>query len=763
PQLTTDSDGKVNVKFTINEAMTKWKLQLFAHTIDLKYGIDIKEIVTRKPIQVKPYYPRFFRQGDQIQLSTMVSNLSEENQDGNTQLIILDASSQSDISQEFLSKDQSKSFDLKPSTNVNIHWNVKIPKDETRTLIVRFIAQGTHHSDGEEMVIPVVSNRKLITETIALPIKGGQTKNFVFEALKKLSTNGSTPQQFSLEFSSHPVWYAVQVLPYIMEYPFDCNEQIMSRIFANSIGTHIMKKFPKVASTLKQMQGEGQSVSKLLQNQELKSALIEETTWILDAQSETEQMKRVALLMDFNNMNESFHSAVSKLSQRQNGDGSFSWFPGMYPDQFMTQHIVVQIAHLKRLNIEGDYMEELQNIAKKARGFLDYSIKKEYDELAKLVKEKKASWEDNHISSITIHYYYCKALYSDWNSDASMKIIDNYYLNQIENFWIKNGLYEQALCGIIASKNNKSNLAQLIVKSLKQRSLVSEELGRYWKNQWSYYWTQMPIETHALMIELFYDVAKDVNVVDELKTWLLKNKQTQHWGTTKSTSEAIYSILAFGENYTEENKFVSIELGTQKLDLSKSAAGSSYYKNNWYKSEIKPEFANIKISNPNKSIAWGAAYYQYFQNLDLVEQSNMKELILNKELYVKTNTIKGQVLKPITDLDKIHTGDIVTARIIINADRPMDYVHLKVMRAAGLEPIHQLSGYQYSGGIGYYLSPRDLATDFFISYLPKGTFVLEYDLRASFKGEFSDGVSSLQCMYAPEFAAHSKGIKINIE
>lgn len=763
PQIYSDDKGNVTLKFAMNEAMTKWKLQILAHSIDLKFGTSIKEVITQKPLQIKPYYPRYFRQGDKIQLSAIISNLSEVKQEGVSSLQILDAQTLKDISKDFKLNEQPKNFNIKNLESTSIQWQIDIDPEETRTLLLRWFANGTNHSDGEEIVIPVVSNKKLITESIPLPVKGNQIKSFAFESLKNFNANGSKPFQFSLEFSSHPVWNVIQVLPYMMEFPFECAEQLMTRIYANAIGTEIMKRYPKVAQTLKLLLSQGLTDSKLLQNQELKSALIEETPWILDAQTESEQLKRIALLMDFNTMESDLKSAIFKLRQKQNQDGSFSWFPGSYPDRYMTQHIVIQISHLKKLKINSNYLTELEEMAIKARGFLDYIVKKEYEDLATEVKEKKRSWEDNNLNANLIHYYYCKSLFSDWNNDPKLKSVDNYYLGQMENFWLKFSLYEQGLTSVIAHRNSKENLAQLILKSLKQRSIYSEELGRYWKNSWSYYWTQMPIETQALMIELFSEVAREPKTVDELKTWLLKNKQTQHWGTTKATSEAVFAMLAFGDNYTEENLPVRIELGNQLLDLKSHQAADGYYKNTWSKSEIKPEFSRIKVENPNKSIAWGAAYYQYFQDLDKVELSNMKELILNKELYIKSSTKKGSELKTLSELSKIKTGDVVTARIIIKADRSMDYVHLKVMRASGLEPIQQLSGYQYKNGLGYYISPRDLATDFFISYLPKGTYVLEYDMRASFKGTFSDGISTLQCMYAPEFSAHSKGIRIIIE
>ncbi|MCC6817258.1 MAG: hypothetical protein IT267_12655 [Saprospiraceae bacterium] len=763
PELYTDSTGLVNIEFTMNEAMTKWKLQLFSHSMDLKFGQKVLEVVTQKPIQIKSYCPRFLRQNDKIQIAANLTNLSDEIQHGYAELEILDAVTLVNIGKEFIVGENKIKFNVDKDRTLSISWNLKIPEQETRALLFRFRAIGNNHTDGEQVMIPVVSNSKLITETLPLALNANSIKKFNLTTFSKLKSNAIEPHQFTLEFSSNPVWYAVQALPYIMEYPHDCIEQIMSRIFANSIGVEVMSKYPKVASVLNKIIIEGKAKSKLLQNEELKSALLEETPWVLNAQSETEQMRRVAILMDMNNMNNELNQSVNKLRQRQNSDGSFSWFPGYRPDRYMTQHIAVQIAHLRRLNISGDYMKELELIARNTRPFLDYTIKSEYDELARRVKEGKASWENNNLSSLQLHYYYCKLQSSDWQSDKNMKAIDNYYWQQIENFWLQRNLYDQGLCALIAKYKKAEKLAKLITNSLKQRSLFSTEIGRYWKNFWSYHWNELPIETQALMIEVFGEVTNDVVLVDELKTWLLKNKQTQHWGTTKSTSEAIFSLLSFGTNLIEEFKPVEIKLGNENLKIAESSTGTLYFKNIWRKKEIKSDFENIQITNPNKSVTWGAAYLQYFQNLDEIENSRMKELTINKQLFLRQISGNREILKPLSEQNKIMTGDKVTVRLIIKSDRPMDYVHLKVMRSSGFEPIYQISGYHYSNGLAYYLSPRDVATDFFISYLPKGTFVIEYDLRASFKGEFSDGIASLQSMYAPEFSAFTKGIKVIIE
>jgi predicted DNA-binding antitoxin AbrB/MazE fold protein len=266
------------------------------------------------------------------------------------------------------------------------------------------------------------------------------------------------------------------------------------------------------------------------------------------------------------------------------------------------------------------------------------------------------------------------------------------------------------------------------------------------------------------MIELFDVVAKDEKAVEELKVWLLKAKQTTHWKTTKATAAACYALLKTGDNWLLEDKEINITLGNKKLDQSniKKEAGTGYFKTTWEGKQITPKMAKVKVNNPNKVIAWGALYWQYFENLDKITHFQETPLKLDKKVFKKINTDKGPVLKPV-DKVTLQPGDLVTIRIELRVDRNMEYVHMKDMRAAGLEPTNVLSQYKYQDGLGYYESTRDASTNFFFSYLSKGTYVFEYDLRVNHKGDFSNGVTTIQCMYAPEYTAHSEGIRITVE
>jgi uncharacterized protein YfaS (alpha-2-macroglobulin family) len=260
-------------------------------------------------------------------------------------------------------------------------------------------------------------------------------------------------------------------------------------------------------------------------------------------------------------------------------------------------------------------------------------------------------------------------------------------------------------------------------------------------------------------------VAKDAEAVDNLKTYLLKSKQTTHWKTTKATASACYALLSSGDNWLMEDQEVKISIGNQPLDQSKinKEAGTGYFKTSWDAAQIKNEMATVKVENPNRNVAWGAVYWQYFEQLDKVTDFKDTPLKITKKLFKEVRTDRGPVLQPINEQTKLLPGDLIKVRIELKVDRDMEYVHMKDMRASGFEPVNVLSQYKYQGGLGYYESTRDAATNFFFDYLSKGNYVFEYGLRVSHKGNFSNGVTTIQCMYAPEFTSHSEGVSVKVE
>lgn len=763
PEIRTDADGNVVLSFTMNEALTRWKLLLYAHTKDLQELTAQKEIITQKDLMLLANAPRFLRAGDRFQFAAKMTNLSQQTVSGNARIELLDAVTLKPLNQSFgLPANTSISFKADAGQSSPLHWDLQIPDDFTGAVTWRAFAQAGAFSDGEEGMLPVVSNRMLVTETLPMTLRSGQERSFQFENLKKASESLRT-ERYTIEFTSNPAWYVVQSLPYLMEYPHECSEQLFSRFYANALAAGVTKKMPEIRRVYEQWKNQGANgplASNLSKNQELKYALLSETPWVLDAQSETQQKQNIALLFDLNRMADEQARALSMLAQRQSPNGGWSWFGGGPENWYITQYIVQGFGHLDRL---GAYSAGQQgasaDMIDKALGFCDREVEKYYNELAQRVKEGKTKWEDDHLESIIIQYLYARSFFPN----EKVGKVQAYFLEQAQQFWTSKGLYQQGLIALALQRNGRKEAALRVVNSLRERALMKDELGMFWAYDRGYFWYQMPIETQALMVEVFDEVAADQKAVEELRIWLLKNKQTNRWESTKATAEAAYALLLHGENWLSNTQTVQVQVGGKAIQPDEVEPGTGYFKEQWGGNEVKSSWNTISVKNPNNHLVWGAAYWQYMEDLDKITSFQKTPLSIVKQLYREEYSPEGPILKAISANDPLKVGDRIKVRIEIRADRPMEFIHLKDMRAAGFEPLNVLSEFRRQGGLGYYESTRDLATHFFIDYLPKGTFVFEYSMVAAQRGNMSNGITTIQCMYAPEFTSHSQGISVEVK
>lgn len=773
PQLHTDSSGNVSFSFTTPEALTKWNLQLLAHTKNLESSISNLETVTQKELMVIPNAPRFLREGDEIVISSKIANLTEKSISGEAVLQLFNANTGERIDKKLFTEAEipsanysgeygTREFTVAANGNTQVAWLLYIP-EHVSAVQYKIIAQSESYSDGEQNALPVLTNRMLVTETLPMWIKSNQTKTFTLNKLKNNTSKTLKNHNLTLEITSNPAWYAVQALPYLMEYPYHCNEQIFSRYYANALASHIANSNPRIQEVFNQWKNTETLLSNLEKNQELKSLLIEETPWLRDAQSESEQKKRIALLFDLNKMNNELEAAKQKLAQNQMSSGAWSWFAGGNENRYITQHIITGFGHLKHLNVDTS---DPSPIIQKAISYLDAQFVKEYHELKKF--HKNVDLSKDHLSYTQLHYLYMRSFFPEIKKTKEVQDITNYYKTQIKIYWLPKSLYAKGMMALTMHRFNESSTANAILKSLKENSITSEELGMYWKeNTNSWYWYQAPIETQALLIEAFAEIENNTSTIDNLKIWLLKNKQTNSWKTTKATTKAVYALLLQGSDWLSVTDMVDVVVGKEKLETKKLEAvqveaGTGYFKTQWKAGEIKPEMAEVQISKKGNGIAWGSLYWQYFEDLDKITTAKTP-LQLKKKLFVKKNTNLGEELEEITIDSQLKIGDLVRVRIELRSDRPMEFVHMKDMRAAGLEPVNVLSKYKWQDGLGYYQSTKDASTNFFFDYLPKGVFVFEYDLRVNNSGYMSNGITTIQSMYAPEFSSHSEGVRITVE
>jgi len=650
---------------------------------------------------------------------------------------------------------------------VVVEFPLDIPYQYNRPVSYRVVAQAGAYSDGEEAVLPVVSNRMLVTETLPLNMPGDGVRTFKFE---KLLQSGSSEtlnnHALTVEFTANPAWYAVQALPYLMEYPYECAEQTFDRLYANALASKIVNSSPRIAQVFATWRTVDTSalLSNLEKNQELKSILLEETPWVMEGKTETQQKKNIALLFDLSRLSGQLASTIDRLSELQAPDGGFPWFKGGEDDRYVTQYILTGLGRLQRLQVLSPALAvKLKNIVVAGLGYVDKKITEDYQQ------DLKVAGGVHYIGSFPAQYLYMRSLFNDYGIPGPAFPAVNFYRKVAQQEWVKAGKYLQGMVALALYRTGDVQTARNILASLRETAIRNEEQGMYWKGmEGGYYWYDAPVETSALMIETFREIGQDTAADRQLKTWLLRRKQTHHWPTTKATTDAVYALLMGGSDWLDQKRSVSVQLGDKRVEMA-GEAGTGYDKKIFDAPFINPPMGNITVSMSSArgggSPAWGAVYWQYFDQLDRITPAGggKPPLRVEKRLYIQRNTNGGPVLDTIPENGTLHIGDRVIVRLVMRADRDLEYVHLKDMRGACMEPVNVLSGYQWQGGLGYYESTKDVSTQFFFSLVQRGVYVFDYPLLVEQTGEFSNGVASVECMYAPEFAFHTEGIRINVE
>ncbi len=764
PQLQTDGNGAIVLKFTMPDALTRWQFRAFAHTPSLATAMIERSLITQKELMVLPNAPRFVREGDQIDFPVKMSNLSDKDLTGHAELELFNPVTMQALNSELGLDASGQSFVCGPGQSAALSWRLNIPEG-IDAILYRVSARAEGFSDGEENVLPILPNRIMVTESLPLPVRGEQQRQFRFDKLAE-SAQSSTLRhhKLTLEMTSNPAWYAVQALPYLMEFPYDCSEQIFARLYANSLARHIIEQKPRIKRVFEQWRERDELQSQLQRNQDLKQLLLEETPWLMEGRNEAERMQRIGLLFDLNAMAQARETAIGELHKRQSNRGGWPWFAGGRDSYFITLHILAGLGHLDHMGVDlAD--SRVTEMKRRALMYADDTMLMHY---RKLRERDDFDSTANHLTHDVILYLYARSFFVTAIVDRNQEAEEarEFWYRQVAQHWTQRPLLTQAMMALAAHRSGKNLTRQEILHSLRERAIHSEEMGMYWKQNNGWYWYQAPIETQAMLIELFDEAAGDAAAVEEMKIWLLKQKQTSDWKTTKATTMACYALLGRGADLLADDELVRIDVAGQtldphKLDGSSVQAGTGYFRSSWSGSDVKPSLAEISVTKTTPGIAWGAMYWQYFERLDNIK-AHASPLKLNKQIFVKQQDANGTTLKALGGDGALLVGDILTVRIELSVDRDMEYVHMKDMRAAGLEPIEALSGYRYRSGLAYYQSIRDAAMHFFFDWLPKGRYVFEYDLRAFQAGRFHNGISNIQSMYAPEFASHSEGLELEI-
>jgi hypothetical protein len=737
------------------EALTQWRFLAFAHDAKMRSGSLEAHTVTAKDLMVQPNPPRFLREGDVLEFTVKVSNQSPARQTGKVRLTFRDARTDQPVDGALGNAVPELDFDIPSKESRSYAWKIAVP-DGMGFLSYKAVGSTGRLSDGEEGYLPVLSRRILVTESLPLPIRGPAAKTFRFQKLLDARDSKTLRHQgLVAQMVSNPSWYAVMALPYLMEFPHECSEQVFNRLYANALARHIANADPKIRRVFDQWKGTPALDSPLEKNQDLKAVVLEETPWVRQAESESQARKNVGILFDGNRLDYEMERTLQKLREMQLPHGPWPWFPGGPPNDYITLYIVTGFGRLRHLGLEIPLDAPLR-----ALGRLDEWVHEQYRAIL-----RHGNKDDNHLTPTIALYLYGRSFFLKERPvpEGGIKEAVDYFLGQARTHWLKLDCRQSRghlALGLVRFGDRAT--ATDIMKSIKEHAVTEEEMGMFWRDtERSWWWYRAPIETQALMIEAFDEVMGDAATVEECRVWLLKQKQTQDWKTTKATADAIYALLLRGADILASDVLVELSLGGQPVKPEGVEAGTGFYEKRFPVAEIRPALGEITVRKADAGVAWGSVHWQYLEDMTKVTPYEGTPLKLRKALFTKVLTKSGPVLQPVAG--PVRVGDDLVVRIELRTDRDMEYVHLKDQRGSGVEPVNVLSTYRYQDGLAYYESTRDTASHFFIDYLPKGTYVFEYSTRVVHRGQYQSGMAEIQCMYAPEFNSHSESLTLTVK
>lgn len=623
-------------------------------------------------------------------------------------------------------------------------------------------------ADGEEHLVPVLSTRVLVTETMPLFLAGKGKKKWDFEIIpRSLAEPGIIGHQMTLEYTMQPAWNVVKAIPSLLGSEGHSAQQLFTRVFANSLAYHIITKQPQISEVIRiwATQQPDALESELSKNPDLKALLLEQTPWVRDAAGEAATRRQLALFLDQNTIIRSMEQDAATLCSLQLPSGAWPWFPGMPASRHMTQQILTGIGKLKTYEAASKHTSCLKNSARQATQWVLGSL---VDDLEYLKRTEKDSWEKHIPNPNQVQALYALSFFIDENKLQGKEAEAwKFFFARASETWVRFPLHLQAIYGMACLRAARHEDAKKVLLSLRDRALTDVDGGMYWKTgSEGYRWFESSIETQAALIALFSEGNTPQEEINAMKIWLLRNKQLNHWETGTATAEACYAMLYMGKDWIGKPSGLSVRIGDiiiepdKKPDLKKEA-GSGYFRVDFPASQVTQNMGKVEVTSSQDSPSWGAIYWQYFQDMQDIKQAQ-GGMVLRKTMTLVQETRQGQTLRPFSPDLAIQMGDRIRIRLEIETDKEMEYIHLQDHRPASMERTEQSSTYRYKGGLAYYESIRDHGTDFFFEVLPKGKHILEYDLFVTQEGSFASGPARIQSLYAPSYSAHTQGQRLNI-
>lgn len=740
PSLVTDMDGMLELRFTVPNANTTWGFRAVAFTDSLLTATFSRDVVASKDIMVQPNLPRFLRTGDRAVIKASVMNNTDSEKVVDTQITVYNPSTGETI----LMSNVPDTIAAHGSAMVSVE--LKVP-NEMPLIGYRIKSSTDSRSDGEQALIPVLPSSTPVIETYPFYMAPSQS-DYSME-LPKIPAGG----RVTLQFCENPAWYVVTALPGLLDKEASTAPEAARSIFSAAVAAGLLKDNPAIASALREWSESDRSgemlTSMLERNEELKIMLLNATPWMLDARNDTERMTRLSLLFDSRTVNNTIKSNIEMLSKLACEDGGWSWC-AQYPrsSRWSTRSVLYYFGRL----VELGYMPDCKELNAMMRKALKWDT-------AETLKDFRRYPDGDYTEYVRLHDMFATSGYG-----AADEAVSNATTQRILKEWKDASLARKAVYARVLYAHSYRTVAKSILASIRQYSETSPAKGMWFPslddNAW--YGAMDKVGITSMILETFATIEPGCPEIELLRQWLIMQKGAQDWGSASTATDVVAAILMTSDRWMVPAKGAVVKVGRQELKPEKfeRLTGEMEMSINAEKSAGK----KLSVTKSGDTPAWGAVYCRYVDDMEAVKAAGCEELSIEKTLLVNDATAKdgnGEYgRRPVSEARELKVGDRVTVRLTLKVNADMDYVAIIDDRPACMEPMDQLPTPVYSEGLCFYRENRDASTRIFIDHLPKGTYLLSYDVWVNNAGEYTSGIATVQSQYAPRYSAHSAGGEI---
>ncbi|HUH26099.1 MAG TPA: hypothetical protein VLY87_05695, partial [Flavobacterium sp.] len=517
-----------------------------------------------------------------------------------------------------------------------VSWTVQIPKN-IEGLHYRISVQAGNFTDGEESVIPVLSNRQLVTETLPIWQLANENKTYQLDNLLKNTSNTLENHQLRVDVSTNATWLMMQSLPYLFDYPHQCSEQLFAKYFGNVMASHVLENNSSIQKLVKEWKENPKS--KLEENEELKEILLQETPWMKDLVSDEEKKAQFAQYFDVNRLDGEAEKIEDILNERQMPSGALPWFSGGNENLYITSQILVTAAQLKNLGIKNPFLNNKEGFINKANRYIDIQFEEKFK------NKQKASFSE------VIDYAFVKSYYKDAfaiSTENQLRI--NNRFEELKQNWTSLSLYEKAKLIIVLERKGAKDWSSKIINQLEESAVIDETYGMYWKeNSSKNYYYYNAAEVQSLVIEAYKESEMSQDKIQRLYAWLLSQKVQNDWGTTKATTQSLYALLLSNQEVNLQKGDVRIQVGMEKINTTKDVKSSienevGNYSYRWMGEEVRTDMGKVEVKNSMLQPVFGGVYWQYFEDMSAIKSSKDGLLNITRNYYIENKEGKWEVI-----------------------------------------------------------------------------------------------------------------------